>query len=567
MIKSLLGAASIVILFNLFFYSKELGLGYGLLVASVNIFFFATRSTLSKNLLTAIICSSLAILHGLFLGFRANEFIYPLNFVASLFFTFASGYLYKLETPFSFYIPEFLLSPAIAAIKTIQSALFQDKVEERLPKRNDLTISIIKGLGISIPAFFVLAFLLSQADPIFEKLVSNVLENIWGRVIVSTFLFIPLFFGGLSFFKSPIKQYESLDTGPTKHYELSIILITILTLFTAFISVQIRYLFFSLKEKDLGQIGIESLTFSEYVRHGFFELLIASAIAGAAIVYILRYLNHLKANSKKYLQIATSILTIETAILLLSAFKRLILYGSEHGLTRARIIGFIFLIWLSIILAILLFRVFKKINNKILFYLSTGITAVMLLALNFINIDGLLVDKFKPTVNSEIDYYYLTSISSDAYTSWQPAYLDSKNTFETLKQKRIDSKDNISSFSNDDLRKLYWSKYTMEQLNRHIQTLEDKYGDLDNIKNKYKSEKDRDNKPYRNSMPPWVEHKRSWISFNFGEFQAFQKIHKNDIRIQVETLNKDLDNLFMRVEPSIWQNVPLDRDTSPPLTN
>lgn len=566
MVVSLLGASLIIFLYNLSFYSKEPGLGFGLLVAAVNIFFFTT-STKSKNLIPAFVFSSLATLHGLFLGFRANEFVYPLNFLASLFFTSVAAYLYKLQAPFSLYIPEFLVIPALTIFKTIQSAISQDKKESRLSGKSDLIISLIKGFGISIPVFFILAFLLSQADPIFEKLISDVLENIWGRVIVSTFLFTSLFFTGLSVFKPTAKITEVLSIGKTKHYELSIILVTIVTLFTAFISVQIRYLFFSLSERDLGQIGVESLTFSEYVRKGFFELLVASAISGIAIIYILRYLNHIKNNSKKYLQIATSLLTIETGILLFSAFKRLLLYGAEHGLTRARIIGFIFLIWLSVILVILLIRVFKNLNNKILFYLSTSVTIIMLFALNLVNIDGLLVDKFKPTVNNEIDYYYLTGISADAYKSWYPAYDDSKKIFDSLKQKRIDSKDDLSSFSHEDLRKLYWSKFTIEQLNSQIQNLDDKYSGIEYVKAKYKDERDFDNKPYKNSIPPWVDYRRSWVSFNLGEYQAFQEINKNDFKNQVKILFDDLSNLYQKIEPKLWESVPLDRDTSPPLTN
>ena len=46
---------------------------------------------------------------------------------------------------------------------------------------------------------------------------------------------------------------------------------------------------------------------------------------------------------------------------------RFVLYADAYGLTRARVFGFIFLIWLSIILIIFLFRIFGELKQKWLF--------------------------------------------------------------------------------------------------------------------------------------------------------------------------------------------------------
>ena len=55
-------------------------------------------------------------------------------------------------------------------------------------------------------------------------------------------------------------------------------------LFAFFLIIQLKYLFLHVEESDLKNLGINIATYSEYVRQGFFQLLIAATIAARSII-------------------------------------------------------------------------------------------------------------------------------------------------------------------------------------------------------------------------------------------------------------------------------------------
>ncbi len=213
-------------------------------------------------------------------------------------------------------------------------------------------------------------------------------------------------------------------------------------MFGLFILVQFQYLFSRVDENQLHQIGLSSITYSEYVRRGFFELLIASAIVVGIISYVLHLLKHINSQLKAFVQGLSGIVLIETGVILLSDVQRIQLYAAEHGLTRARIFGFIFLVYLAALLAILLVNVWRRLDQKYQFLSLTLVSLIALLSLSFINIDGLIATQYKPTVNKEIDYVYITSLSADAIDGWSRAFIESQQTVNQL--------ENIPKLSGED---------------------------------------------------------------------------------------------------------------------
>lgn len=267
---------------------------------------------------------------------------------------------------FLYQIPKFLLMPLISIESSIAAVFNIFKHENSFESaQKDSTSALIRGLIIGIPVSLVLLFLLTKAAPIFGQLTQRFFTNIGERAVISLILFIILLGFGLSkFLEKVIAEAQTTHVPIGKSHELVIILGSVISLFAVFIIVQVKYLFSSIGEGELHQLGITSLTYSEYVRKGFFELLIASSIASGLIIYVFKYLHHLRDGQKILTQVSSGILTIETALLLLSAVKRVALYADAHGLTRARIFGFIFLIWLAVILLIFLIRVFKEMKKE-----------------------------------------------------------------------------------------------------------------------------------------------------------------------------------------------------------
>lgn len=539
-----LTALIFVALYNILFFHTNLGVGTGFLFLALNLYFFLTRNRQSKNLNLAYYSSSVAVIFAFLFAFRDNGIVQLVDFGAAMFFSLVAFYFYKYTGSFTYEIPNFILIPIIA-IKSAFGGFFgllrKDTWKTGYVEK-DVTSSLIKGFFIAVPLFIVLLIILTQADPIFGKLVGDIVTTIGERLFVSFFVFTALVSFGSAIILEKIQQQKEISPiSFGKAHELAVITGSVLFLFAAFIAVQFRYLFFTVAEKELSQLGIASLTYSEYVRKGFFELLIAAVIASGVIMYVLRYLSFFKDRQKRIVQVFSGLLTIETGLLLLSAAKRLFLYADAHGLTRARIFGFVFLIWLAVLLTIFFIRIVREIQKEQFFASIVIITIFVVMLINMVNIDGIIATQYKPTVNNEVDYYYIVSLSADASDAWAPAIEDADRILSQL--------DNIAQFSTEDNRKLYWAKSTLENVMLHATYLLEKYGDLSG-----------------KTLSEDEIQKRKWESYNMSEYSAYNTIHENNAAFsRITTLLRKATTLQDKASIEVRQNTPIDRSTKPPL--
>src|SRR3989344_4434779 len=216
---------------------------------------------------------------------------------------------------------------------------------------------LVFGLAVTIPAAVILLILLSSADPIFGHYVKKiftfdlsisevaiqVLWRIFFSVAAITILTIIVLTKIKNTFASPAASLDKQNAHLLSPYLM--LTITLSVILIAFLGVQIKYLFTIASLSDLTAFGIP--TFSEYVRRGFIELILATAIvysvSGAGLVLYRSFRpgkTHLFFNS---------LLIILNLALTAMAYRRVYLYMMEHGLTHMRIYG------LMILLIIVLF--------------------------------------------------------------------------------------------------------------------------------------------------------------------------------------------------------------------
>lgn len=526
-------AFSFVLIYNLIFFQTNPGLGTGLFFLLLNGYFYLIRNKGSQNLNYAVSSSITATAFAFLLFLRSNEIVQFLDLAFASLLSLVALFFYKYEQRFSLFLPSFLLTPLSLAAQVLSSTLnFLAAKEDEEKTENPLTAVIIKSSVVSLILVVILFWLLSSGDLIFGTLVNNLLKNIWERIIISVVIFIGLFIFG----KSSVKNYLTLlEKGAVlklgKAHELAIILGSIIALFTFFIFVQFRYLFIPVGETGLREIGISSATYSEYVRAGFSELLVAATLVFLVIVYVSRFIHKLTNNQRPLIQLLTVILTFENGLILISATKRLFLYVSAHGLTRAREFGLIFLIWLAVILIITLISIMNKVRRELLTKIVLGITLIALLSTTLINLDGIIATRYQPTVNEEIDYHYLMALSPDAYKSWVPAVVDAQGLFANLSVK--------TDLSADDYRKFLLTRLSMERFyNHHIRYLNNKYNPI-----------------------------KQWQSFNLSEYLAYQHLRdKNEIFDRVPQLLNLANSLDQKFSDQTKREVRLDRGTDAPLT-
>ncbi|MBI2597212.1 DUF4173 domain-containing protein [Candidatus Daviesbacteria bacterium] len=534
MVKNLLLILVFVLLYNLFFYHVQPGIGIGVLVFGLNFFYFLTRNPKTKNIKLALVFSAISVIFGSMFGWRDSGVVQISNFIAVSFFLILAFYLYKTEEAFFLKIINALLIPFYSTISYLTSSLkiLNSKDINTDDFKSDNFSSITKGVLITIPLVFILFLLLTNADPVFGKLANLLFKDIKERLFISLILFIFLFVASITQIKKAFT--DSANTSKLalgKFYELLIISGSVTILFAAFIFVQFQYLFYKASESNLGSIGINSQTYSEYVRKGFFELLIVSVIASLIVIYILKFMHRLQIKQKNITQALSILLILETVLILLSAFQRVNLYIQTHGLTRARGFGMIFFVWLCLILIILLIEVIKKQTERNIFIAAGTVTILAMLLFNIIDVDGLIATRFKPTVNKEVDYYYLTNLSSDAYPAWKQVLNEAQIQIPIMYQIKVED------LTAEDGRKIYWLRTSLMQLSRRLQYLNEKYTSY-----------------------------KDWQSFRLSEFLAYQYInqHKQEFG-KLQFFIEQIDTIDSKISDTTRGRIRLDRDTQPPL--
>ena len=305
--------------------------------------------------------------------------------------------------------------------------------DQYYPSTLKRSVPIIRGILLTIPILVVFAALLSAADPIFSQRLENftalfriekIPEYIFRTfyILIFAYLFTGIYLHVLttSHDKHLIgyeKPWLSSFLGFT---EAAIILISVNLLFAAFVIVQFRYFFG-------GQVNIsaEGFTYAEYARRGFSELLVV-------VFFSLLLLLGLSAITKRGMQkqsMGFSILgilqVVLLAVILVSAFQRLMLYENAYGFTRLRTYTHIFMIWLGFLLVVL---AIIELRSR-LRYFALGLLVAMLgfgITVNILNIDAFIVQQnvSRALDGSDLDTAYLVTLSNDSIPPLSQLYDD-----------------------------------------------------------------------------------------------------------------------------------------------
>jgi hypothetical protein len=139
--------------------------------------------------------------------------------------------------------------------------------------------AVVRGLVIATPIVIVFALLLVDADPSFEGLVGGLFD--WDADVVASHVALFAVFGWIAAvcLSGSLSRWDSAPLAPAKPVlgmiEAGVVLGAVDLLFVTFMLAQLRYLFGG-AEHVLSTAG---LTWAEYARRGFFELMTVSALS------------------------------------------------------------------------------------------------------------------------------------------------------------------------------------------------------------------------------------------------------------------------------------------------
>ena len=281
--------------------------------------------------------------------------------------------------------------------------------------------SIIKGALLSAPLVFILIALLGNADPVIRWGTDRIAAWLpdWSfpfRVLFFAFLLsITLGANSISSRQADADLPQLPGVIPRATIGLTeqrMMLWSAAAVMWIFVLLQLSYLIHP------PPAAINSgVTFAEYARRGFGELSFAATIVGAIII-ILAYTRPTEATEqdrKKLVRLEIALL-IALVLVLLSAFRRVILYEQAYGFTSARLFAQAYMVVMCLALVALGVEIARG-SISIAFgrrvaEIALGVFTVLV----FWNYEAWIVNRNidRATQNGKFDLDYAMSLSKDA---------------------------------------------------------------------------------------------------------------------------------------------------------
>jgi hypothetical protein len=252
--------------------------------------------------------------------------------------------------------------------------------------------AIGRGLLIAVPLLLLFGSLFAAADPVFGELVGAAfvpdLSSLISHVLLT---------GVCSWAAAGLIRPAIPDEGPGSLQlklpriamgatEMGIVLGLLNLLFLAFVLVQFRYFFGGAAHVE----ATTGLTYAEYARRGFFELVWVSILV-LPVLLLGHWLlpSEKPAQERSFRWLAGSLVGL-LFVIMLSAVQRMLLYQKEFGLTELRLYTTAFMAWLFLLFVAFLLTVLRGRRERFVFAaLVTGFA--VLGALHVINPDALII--------------------------------------------------------------------------------------------------------------------------------------------------------------------------------
>ena len=211
--------------------------------------------------------------------------------------------------------------------------------------RASRSLGIAVGVLLAVPLVVVFGALLASADPVFASFFDPV--SLLGHVVLIVLgAWLAAALVRLALAKQPVRP--EVDFRWLSASGAVTVLVAIDALFAAFAAAQLV----ALSEGGRKVIETAGLTWAEYARSGFFQLL---TVASLTVVVVLTLRGWAKADGRTGRLVTwLGVLTVGlTMTLVVVAFRRLDLYIDTFGLTMLRLFSSLFTVWVGVVLALL----------------------------------------------------------------------------------------------------------------------------------------------------------------------------------------------------------------------
>ncbi|MEP7359938.1 MAG: DUF4173 domain-containing protein [Chloroflexota bacterium] len=202
---------------------------------------------------------------------------------------------------------------------------------------------VVRGLLIALPLVLAFVVLFAAADAVFQNLLRNALSvdvklDDWvGRAtfgLIAGWLFVGTMIAAWLSRERFLGEQPDAPVTPVARkrvlsaIEAATVLVVLDVLFAIFVVIQAAYLF-----PGGDPLAASGLTYAEYARRGFFELVVVAFLSGAVILAFDWLVDRVTAAQR----MAAAALAVMTGLILVSAYVRLSLYQQAYGWTELRL--------------------------------------------------------------------------------------------------------------------------------------------------------------------------------------------------------------------------------------
>jgi hypothetical protein len=292
------------------------------------------------------------------------------------------------------------------------------KQEEPAPAAPALrtVIRLARGGALAFPPLFVIGVLFMAADPVFDRAVHSIVDVDFRALFGHLFLTGAVAWAITGFLRGrfaaePVPFLVRAKTLRLGLVELCMVLGSLILLFTVFIAVQYRYLFEGASLAGL----VPGLTYAEYARRGFFELVVVAAFT-LPLLLIADWLFVAPGRAARSIfRVMNLMLLCLVFLVLVSAFRRMSLYQQEYGLTELRFFATAFMGWLAIVLLWFSLTVLRG-RRDLFFSGGLAVTFAVLVFLHWMNPDEFIVrtNSSRISEGKTFDVCYNARLGDDA---------------------------------------------------------------------------------------------------------------------------------------------------------
>ena len=413
------------IFFDYLFFEKFFGISFFIFEAVLLIFTYWFSGRSYHLFRPAWWLLVIALLFAVMVAVRANPFLTFLNVVASMGLLLLATQELRKKPIFNFQIPDYIrtivLTPFLIIRRSVEVLTFLSRPTEK--SSSVVFKRVIIGVLMAVPFLIIFGALFTSADLAFKQLVDSIFRfQISDEFIPHVVLIVGVFAVCLGIFaylfNIPPERESSeieVDSKPQKEVvdrtiEVRVFLWLIVGLFAIFLIFQIAYLFG-------GAINISqgAFTYAEYARKGFWELLTVAFFTLFILLIMDRY-TKIKGPRVAWFTIPSLVLTGEIFVIIISAFKRLMLYQVAYGLTTLRLYVAGFIIFLGVVFIILALKLWQEKEDRFFAFGAFLSMIAFVVVFNILNPDVFIaqqnINRFDKT--GKIDAQYLGSMSADA---------------------------------------------------------------------------------------------------------------------------------------------------------